>query len=117
MAKTKTNKKNKNIRFPKSTDCFVALFTEEGEEVKGKGYCRQPIKNWQFDNINKCFVNSNKISFPTPKQDWGILTCFKICNRIRGGRILRSSHLYKKRLVEIGDSPCFKIGDLDIHWS
>ena len=110
----KKEKKQRKTNGNSDSNCFIALINETGFEVKGKGYCRQSITSWQFDNLNMCFVNTKDIIFPKAIKSWGIIAKSALFTKKIGGKRLNFVELFAKKNVNAKDQCQFMAGDF--HW-
>ncbi len=102
---------------------YIALFTVAptdtggGTEVSGGSYARKDVANnatnWP-DSSNSTKSNGTDITFVTATASWGTVVAFGIFDAVTAGNLLYWGDLVASKIVGVGDTAKFLVGDLDV---
>ena len=109
--------------FVRPANVYVALYTVAptdaggGTECTGGSYARAVVANnptnWPAA-VAGAKSNGTEIAFPTASASWGTVVAFSIMDNAVAGNMLYSGDVTPSKAVDLGDTPKWAVGDLDI---
>lgn len=105
--------------FTVPTNIYVALYTTAttdaggGTEVVGGSYVRQVCNSWAAATLGTG-ASSNSIAINFPNMPAVTVTHVALWDAVTGGNLLYHGPLSPSRVVAVGNTLQFAIGDLDV---
>lgn len=109
------------VSYARPTHLYIGLSTADPTEGAtgiaepvGGAYGRVEYDNWSTSSGGSNVVNNAAIEFPEATASWGTINYFFIADASSGGNILFYNALTTPKVVNSGEIPRFKAGDLVI---
>jgi hypothetical protein len=101
------------------TGRYVSLHTAEpdnagSDEVSGGSYARLSVSFSASGGNPTVFANTAALEFPQATFTWDTVTHFGVWTALTAGSFIGSGALDDPRLIEMGDTARFEIGDLEV---